>query len=341
MGIAMKPTRRDYCQFLLSTQVNYTQTYFADHHRHFSHDAINRYLQDDEVSPAEVWEQVHKSIEYDDEGCLVFDDSVLDKNHSHKIELVRRQYSGNAHGLIKGIGVVNCLYVNPKTGRYWIIDWRIYAPDDDGKSKLAHAQDMFDSAIRDKQLRFRTVLMDAWYATKALMKHIHAAGKHFYCPLKSNRKVDDSGGSRPYQAVSTLDWTPAESLHGKWVKVHGFPGDFKLRLFRVVVDNSRTEWIVTNDFAQDSMLNTHELCGVRWKIEQYHREVKQMLGIEACQCRSARAQKNHIACAMLVWVHLTDLARKLKKNIYSIKKELLSNYMRQELMTPSILMPCV
>ena len=36
----MKPTRRDYCQFLISTQTNYTQTYFADHHPHFSHDAI-------------------------------------------------------------------------------------------------------------------------------------------------------------------------------------------------------------------------------------------------------------------------------------------------------------
>jgi len=48
----------------------------------------------------------------------VFDDSVTDKNHSHKTETVRLQYSSNAHGLIKGIGVVNCLYVNPKTQRY-------------------------------------------------------------------------------------------------------------------------------------------------------------------------------------------------------------------------------
>ena len=59
----MKPTRRDYCQFLLSTHVNYTQTYFADHHQHFSHDAINRYLQDDQVTPEIIWEQVKTAIE--------------------------------------------------------------------------------------------------------------------------------------------------------------------------------------------------------------------------------------------------------------------------------------
>ena len=44
----------------------------------------------------------------------MFDDTVLDKDSSFKIELVRKQYSGNAHGLIKGIGVVNCVYVNPR-----------------------------------------------------------------------------------------------------------------------------------------------------------------------------------------------------------------------------------
>lgn len=80
------------------------------------------------------------------------------------------------------------------------------------------------------------------------------------------------------------------------------------------------------------------MCAVRWKIEQYHREVKQTLGIEKCQCRSARAQRNHIGCAMLVWVCLSDLARKLKKNIYSMKKEILSSYMKQELKNPSVRM---
>ena len=138
---------------------------------------------------------------------IFFDDSVSDKNHSHKMELVRLQYSGNAHGLIKGIGIVNCLYVNPRTKRYWIIDWRVYAPDSDDKTKLVHMQEMFDDALNTKKLPFRVVLMDSWYATKDLMLHIHRAGKFFYCPLKSNRKVDDSGGVERYKAVNSLQWS--------------------------------------------------------------------------------------------------------------------------------------
>nr|WP_156902154.1 hypothetical protein [Azohydromonas australica] len=177
----MKPTRRDYCQFTLSSHINYTQTYFADHHPYFSHDASNRYLQDDNVTPAEFWNSVKDVIEYDDNAYLIFGCSVLDKNHAHKIDLVRLQYSGNAHRLIKGIGVVNCLYVNLRMGHYWVIDWRVYAPDEDHKTKLAHTKEMFDNAIHSKKLRFRTVLMDSWYATKELMKHIHASDEIFYC----------------------------------------------------------------------------------------------------------------------------------------------------------------
>jgi hypothetical protein len=73
----------------------------------------------------------------------------------------------------------------------------------------------------------------------------------------------------------------------------------------------------------------------RW-VEQCHREGKQMLGIEKCQCRKARAQKNHIGCAILAWHCLTKLARKLKTNIYALKNSLLSEYLKEELKKPSI-----
>ncbi len=41
--------------------------------------------------------------------------------------------------------------------------------------------------------------MDSWYATKEIMLTIEKYGKIYYCPLKDNRQVDDSSGSRPYR----------------------------------------------------------------------------------------------------------------------------------------------
>ncbi len=67
--------------------------------------------------------------------CCI-DDTVINKKYSPKIELVRSQYSGNEHGIVRGIGIVNCLYFNPQTEQFWIIDYRIYNPESDEKSKI-------------------------------------------------------------------------------------------------------------------------------------------------------------------------------------------------------------
>ena len=107
-----RPTRLDYCQYLLVSQINYTLTHYADHTRNaMSHDAIDRYLRNDRLTPRLVWEHVRSQIQASPHGYVVFDDTVLDKNYSHKIDMVRLQFSGNAHGLVKGIGLVNCVYV--------------------------------------------------------------------------------------------------------------------------------------------------------------------------------------------------------------------------------------
>ncbi len=331
-------TRLDYCQYLLVSQINYTLTNFADHCEQLSHDAINRYLRAERLSPRLVWENVASQVVQTPYGYVIFDDTVLDKNASFAIELVRRQYSGNTGGVIKGIGVVTCVYVNPETDQFWLIDYRIYDPDGDGKTKLDHVREMLGNIVYHKQLPFRAVLMDTWYATKDLLLYIESLQKLYYCPLKDNRQVDDSGGTRPYQRVDALQWTTAEEQSGKRIKIKGFPKDHHVQLFRVVASTRRTDWIVTNDPAADSTDATQEVCDMRWKIEQLHREGKQLTGLERCQCRTARIQRNHIACALLVWTRLKAVAAQTGRTIYQLKHGLLDDYLVQQLKNPSIQM---
>lgn len=87
------------------------------------------------------------------------------------------------------------MYVNPDTAEHWVIDYRIYDPQGDGLSKLDHVRDMLTNVVHHKGLVCRTVLMDTWYATKELMLFIESLGKIYYCPLKNNLLVDDSGGA--------------------------------------------------------------------------------------------------------------------------------------------------
>ncbi len=333
-----KVTRLDYCQFLLVSQTNYTMSYFAEHSPGFSHDAVKRYLEKDKLTARMVWENVRSQVVRSEQGYLAFDDTVLDHNSSFKIELVRRQYSGNAHEVIKGIGVVTCVYINPETEQFWIIDYRIYDPERDGKTKLEHVKEMLDNALTEKCLPFRGVLMDSWYAERKLMLHIERLKKVYHCPLKDNRQVDDSDEERGYQRVDSLNWSDEEIQHGKTLHIKDFPKGHRVKLFRLVLSSKRTDYIATNDLAQESTQDTRDVCALRWKIEQFHRETKQTTGIEGCQCRLARIQRNHIACAILVWVRLKQVAQETASTLYQLKHGLLDDYMRSQLRSPAIQM---
>jgi hypothetical protein len=56
------------------------------------------------------------------------------------------------------------------------------------------------------------------------------------------------------------------------------------------------------------------------------------------QCRRARIQRNHIGCAVLVWIRLKNLAYQSGKTVYQIKHGMLSQYMIEQLRTPAVRM---
>ena len=334
----MRFTKLDYCQYLLSSQINYTITNLAEHLEQISHDTINRYLKNEKLTPRLLWDNVKDLIELDENAYIIFDDTVVDKRFSEEIEIVRKQYSGNEHGLVRGIGIVSCIYVNPKTLNFWVIDYRIFNPDNDGLTKVDHVKNMLVSLVYQRNLPFDTVLMDTWYAVNKLMLYIDSLEKVYYCPLKTNRLVDDSFGKEKYKNIKNLEWSDEDLESGKIIKIKGFPGAKKVKLFRVSISTDRTDYVATNDLSQSSLDVAQQVCKIRWKIEEFHREIKQLTGIESCQCRKARLQRNHIACAMLVWLRLKNLAYKTGETVYKIKHNLLSNYLIEQLKRPDIMM---
>ena len=118
----------------------------------------------------------------------------------------------------------------------------------------------------------------------------------YYCPLKSNRHVDDSDGIRSHQRIDPLQWSDSELAYGKSIHIQNFPKAHRVKRFRLVLSTKRTEYVVTNDLFQNSTDETKIKCSIRWKIEPFHREAKQVTGLESCQCRKQRAQRNHIGC---------------------------------------------
>lgn len=144
---------------------------------------------------------------------------------------------------------------------------------------------MLTQAVQHKHLPFHAVLMDIFLFVDSLHKI-------YYSLLKDNCQVDDFGGQKSSRRVDELVWTAHEWKHDKVIKIKSFPKDYKIKLFRVAASTHRTDWVATNDLAQNSPHAAHPLCGMRQKIEQFHRELKQTIDIEKNQCRKARIQRS-------------------------------------------------
>lgn len=327
-------TKQQYVEYLVSTPINYTCSNLAEHLEGISHDAVTDYLARERHTARQLWELAHHLIDDSPDAFLIIDDSVQDKRYSRKIELVKRQYSGNEHGIVAGIGVVNLLHSAGADHDFYPIDYRIYAPDADGKTKNDHFRDMLVSAIADKRLKARTVLFDSWYASADNLKLVHRADRIFYTTLKANRLVslDKAAG---YIHLSEIEWTPERLEQGVTVRLQKVP--FDVQLFKLVATNGDIEWVVTNDPATTLTKQVvQDASDVRWQVEELHRSLKQLTGSERCQCRKARAQRNHLACCYHAWLSLKVQAKRLDKTLYQVRTDLFRDYLRAELGNPRV-----
>jgi hypothetical protein len=329
-------TKQQYVEYLICTIGNYTSSHLAEHLEEVSHDVVTDYLRSEHLTARCLWDLVERLIQDDPDAFMLVDDSVQDKRYSHFIELVKLQYSGAEHGLVRGIGIVNLVPAGSAGSKkdFYPIDYRVYAPDQDGKTKNEHFSEMVINAVYAKKIKAKRILFDSWYASAENLKLVHRLGLIFFTTLKSNRMVSLSkeGG---WLHLDEIDWTPERLKNGVMVKLKEVP--FKVRLFKVVATDGDIDWVITN--CPDERLTTQaaqEASDVRWQIEELHRGLKQLTGTEKCQCRKGRSQRNHIACCYHAWLSLKVRAKGFGKTLYQTKENLLSDYLRAELISPRI-----
>ena len=313
----------DYINYLICSQRNYTCTHLADHLPGISHDQVNRFLANSALDSSQLRELVAPLLTDVSGGFLLVDDSVQDKGYSKFIEMARVQYSGNVHGLVRGINLVNMVYTTGEPGDFLPVDFRIYAPEIDGLTKNNHFCEMFSRVATSSSVPTRTVLFDSWYSAANNLKQIHRAGWTFFTTLKSNRLVRLSKETA-YQSLSSVDVSAAVWNAGLEVRIQQVP--FPVYLFKVVAPDGSIEWLITNTRpAGLTQQKAEQIHRNRWHIEEFHRSFKQLTGSEKCQCRRANAQRNHLTCCYLAWISLRQFARKTQQTIYQASQKIWSS----------------
>jgi Transposase DDE domain. len=334
-------TAHQYIEYLIATVNNYTCSNLAEHltgDEAMSHDAVTDFLHRGKLTPRLVWDAAQPSLINSPESYLILDDSVHEKAFAQKIDLVKLQYSGAKHGLTKGIGVLSLIHSTGEPNAFTPVDFRIHHPETDGKTRHEHFREMLSHAVSDKGLKARIILFDSWYASVDNLKFIHRLGRCFVTTLKSNRMVSLSkeGG---YIHLDQLEWTCEQLEHGITLKLKELP--FKVQLFKVVASNGDIDWVITNLPLDDPQCPiTTEIVAkhqdVRWQVEQLHRELKQLTGTAKCQCRKARAQRNHLTCCYLAFIAIHRKAVEWMTTDYEAVKRLLRNYLINQLKQPTI-----
>lgn len=324
-------TKKQYVEYLLHTPINYTGTNLANHLEDVSHDSVSDYLAREKSTARQIWELAKEVINNDAYSYLIVDDSVQDKRYSRKIELVKNQYSGAEHGLVNGIGIVNLVHSDGK--EFAPIDYRIYAPLQDGKTKNDHFLDMLIKAKKDKGILANIILFDSWYASVTNLKMIHRMGMQFVTTLKENRLISPSkeGG---YIHLQEINWTEEQKQYGITIKLQEVP--FHVQLFKLVAPDGNIDWVITNCPEKKTADLVQQENKVRWNIETMHRELKQLTGIEKCQSRKQRSQRNHISYCYSAWFALKRKAKEMEKTVYAVRTELFSEYLKAVLKNPVI-----
>jgi hypothetical protein len=245
-----------------------------------SHDAFTRLLQRQPPDTDALWDEVRDFVQPQD-GFLVIDDSTLDKPYAKNMDLVYHQWSGKQHRLVNGINICTLLWTD---GTAIIpVDFRIYDIDTDGKTKNDHFRDMLRKA-KERSFQPRIVLFDSWYASVDNLKIIRKSEWHWLTRLKKNRLVNPDNIKN--MQIQEIEIPPkGKVVH---LKAYGF-----IKVFRIVAKDGDIEYWATDMLEMDEA-KREKFGGYSWKIEEYHRGIKQFCGVENCHARKSQSQRAHI-----------------------------------------------
>jgi len=107
-----------------------------------------------------------------------------------------------------------------------------------------------------------------------------------------------------------------------------------INVFRFVSTDRRTDYIGTN-IPTPTREQVLALVKKRWEIEVFHRELKQTCGLEHCQARTSRAQRNHIVLSVRTWIKQAALRKQYNISFYQQQwntiKDAIAQQMKLEL----------
>ena len=301
-----------------------------------SHDQVSRMLASPKMTNKKWWRKVKprvRAIERAD-GLLIIDDSIAEKPYTDENDIICWHYDHAKGHTVKGINFITTLYyaqgVALPVGFALVAKTERYIDEKTGQEKRRspitkneHARQMLQAA-HDNRIPCQYVLTDIWFASAENMRFVKLdLQTNFIMALKGNRKValseTDQAHGR-YQRIETLALPEGTTAT---IYLEGIP--FPLQVVRQVFTNedgsTGTRYLVTSDLTVDAAQIT-TIYQKRWKVEEYHRSLKQNVALAKSPTRTETTQTNHFVAALWAFVKIEFLKVHTHKNHYQLKAQL-------------------
>ena len=174
------------------------------------------------------------------------------------------------------------------------------------------------------RIRFRYVLWDSWYSSADNLKFVERTlHKDVICALKANRKVTVSAEAKQagqFVTGSELEIAPETA---RLVSLKGVecPVMFAKHVFTNQDGSSGELYLISTDTAL-TYTDITTLYKRRWKVETFHKSLKQNASLAESPMKVERTQRNHIFAAMLAFVKLERLKLHMHMNHCALKQQL-------------------
>lgn len=301
-----------------------------------SHDQITRMLSDEKLTSKSWWRLVKpfvRQIEQSD-GVMLIDDTIVEKPFTDENEIICWHFDHAKGQNVKGLNLLTTLYLAQDVALP--VAFEIVAktetyldPKTDQEkrrspiSKNEHYRNMLRHVVAN-QIAFQYVLNDLWFASADNMCLVKLdLKKDFVMALKKNRKVALSETDKQhgrYQRIDQLSFPENTPL-----MVHLEQVPFSVLLVRQDFTNEDGSTGVRYLVSSDLTLSYDQLLAIyqkRWRVEEYHRSLKQNAALAKSPTRTETTQTNHVVAALLAFVKLEMLKVRTKKNHYELKAQL-------------------
>ncbi len=301
-----------------------------------SHDKITRFLSEKEYDSKVLWGVVKKKVREveQNDGIIIFDDTLSEKPHSEQSRIVNWHFDHSKGRCLKGISILNMLYTVSEMSipiGFEIVKKEVEHIDPSteksirkrGQNKNQQMRKLLEQAVNNKVV-FKWVIADIWYGGTENMGFIKDKCKRdFIVPLKKNRKVALSETAKNrghYVPIGSLKLEPGARLR---VYLRGI--DFPVTLIKDIFINGDGSEGIQYLVCSDLTVTYQQIISLyqkRWKVEEYHRSLKNNSALSASPARNVTTQSNHIFASMVAFFKLEMMKQKNNLNHYAMKSQI-------------------